>query len=283
MKNYKIIIILIVTFCISNITAQRLSIPKPVDSASIGTLLKYDTKMVLRSVGNSFTQPLHWKKKDFVKMGTLLAGTLVLSFADEKANEFFIKHEPNVPSLIKNFGWYAGSPQNYFAASAGIYGFGLFTKNEKIRKTGVLIIAASVTTGAFQSIMKYTVGRARPTTNVGSTAFKPFTKLSEYHSFPSGHTILSVTMAHAIAKQFDNTWTKIGIYTLGSIAPISRLLEGAHWLTDVVFSAAISIIIVDGIDKYLFRTNAYDYPKKEKMISWNLKFSSNQIGLVGTF
>lgn len=283
MWNYKFFISIIATCCISNLTAQKLPIPKPSDSASIGKLLKYDTKIALRSIGNSFTQPLHWKKKDFVTMGTLLAGTFVLSFVDKEANEFFIKQEPNTPSFIKNFGWYAGSPQNYFAATAGIYGFGLLTKNEKIRKTGVLIMAASVTTGFFQSIMKYTVGRARPSENVGSTAFKPFTNIPGYHSFPSGHTILSVTMSHAIAKQFDNAWVKAGIYTLGSLAPISRLLEGAHWLTDVAFSAAISIIIVDGIDKFLFKTKAYDYPTKEKMISWNFKFSSNQIGVVGTF
>ncbi|MFB0937477.1 MAG: hypothetical protein ACJAS4_004074 [Bacteriovoracaceae bacterium] len=70
---------------------------------------------------------------------------------------------------------------------------------------------------------------------------------------------------------------------LGSIAPISRLLAGAHRLTDVAFSNAISIIIVDGVDKFLFNTKAYDYPTKEKLISWNLKFSSNQIGFVGVF
>ena len=283
MSYKKILVLIIIVSSISKITAQKLPIPKPTDSASIGKLFMYDTKMVLRSVGNSFTQPLRWKKKDVITMGTMLVGTFALSFLDESANEFFVDIEPDVPSIIKKAGWYAGSPQNYFAATAGIYGFGLLTKNEKVRKTGVLIIAASFTTGVFQSVMKYSVGRARPSENVGSTAFKPFTKLPGYHSFPSGHTILSVTMAHAIAKQFDNTWTKIGIYTLGSIAPISRLLEGAHWLTDVVFSAAISIVIVDGIDKFLFKTKAYDSLEKEKIISWNLKFSSNQIGFVGTF
>jgi len=77
--------------------------------------------------------------------------------------------------------------------------------------------------------------------------------------------------------------TKIGIYTLGSIAPISRLLDGAHWLTDITFSTALSIIVVDCIDNYLFNSNAYSYPKKEKTISWNFKFSTNQIGIVGTF
>ena len=257
--------------CFSEMQAQKRPISKPIDSASIGTLLKYDSKIALRAVGNSFTQPLHWKKNDFYKLGTMLVGTFALSFIDEESSEFFINIEPDVPEGIKKFGDYAGSPQNYFAATAGIYGFGLLTKNEKVRKTGVLIIAASITTGVFQSVTKFAVGRARPSQNVGSTSFKPFTKESGYHSFPSGHTILSVTMAHSIAKQFSNTWTKVGIYSLGSIAPISRLFEGAHWLTDVAFSTVISIVIVDGIDKYLLNTRSYDYPNKKDKITWNNK------------
>jgi membrane-associated phospholipid phosphatase len=284
MNFYKSIITFVILIsCVSKVEAQKLSISKPTDSSSIGALLKYDSKIILRSVGNSFTRPLHWKKKDLKTFGTLLGGTLALYFIDEEANKYFSRIEPDVPNFIKKTGFYAGKPQNYFAATAAIYGFGLLTKNEKVRKTGVLIMSASVATGVFQSIMKTAVGRARPTEYIGNGSFKPFTNIAGFHSFPSGHTILSVTMAHAIAKQFDNTLTKVGIYTLGSIAPISRLLAGAHWLTDVVFSTAISIIIVDGVDKFLFNTKAYDYPTKEKLISWNLKFSSNQIGLVGVF
>jgi membrane-associated phospholipid phosphatase len=284
MNFYKrIIIFVILISCISKIEAQKLTISKPSDKASIESLLKYDSKILLRSVGNSFTRPLHWKKKDITTFGTLLAGTTALYFIDEEANRYFTRIEPDVPNFYKKTGFYSGKPQYYFAATAGIYGFGLLTKNEKVRKTGILIMSASVTTGVFQSIMKTAVGRARPTEYVGNASFKPFTDIAGYHSFPSGHTILSVTMAHAIAKQFENIWTKVGIYTLGSISPISRLLAGAHWLTDVAFSTALSIIIVDGVDKFLFNTRAYDYPKKEKLISWNLKFTSNQVGLVGTF
>ncbi len=283
MLNTVILTTLILSLCFKNVNAQQLSYDKCSDTVTIWQLLKYDAKTAFQSVTYSFTRPLHWKKKDFITLGVLLGGTILLSTIDEEANTFFARQEPNVPELIKDFGWYVGNPQNYFVVTAGIYGFGLFTKNEKVRKTGVLIIASSFTTGMLQSIGKTAIGRARPTANEGSTSFNPFSKASKYHSFPSGHTILSITMAHSIAKQFDSTWTKIGIYTLGSIAPISRLLDGAHWLSDIAFSAALSIIVVDSIDKFLFNTKAYSYPKKEKSISWNFKFSTNQIGVVGTF
>lgn len=283
MRNTAILSIFIITFCYINVTAQQLQHTKPSDTTTTWQVFKYDIKTAVLGVKHSFTRPAYWKKRDFTKFGGLLLGTVALSALDESSSDFFIRQEPGVPKLIKDFGWYVGNPQNYFAATAGIYGFGLFTKNEKIRKTGILIIASSFTSGVLQSIGKTAIGRARPTANIGSASFDPFSKASSYHSFPSGHTVLSITMAHSIAKQFDNTWTKIGIYTLGSIAPFSRLLAGAHWLTDVTFSTALSIIVVDCIDKFLFDTKAYSYPKKEKSISWNFRFSGNQIGVVGTF
>ena len=283
MRYLIVLFVVLFSFSLSTLSAQQLQNDMPSDTATTWELLQYDAKTAFKGVVHSFTRPAHWKKKDFTTLGTLLLGTVALTAADNEANTFFARQESSVPEVVKDFGWYVGNPQNYFAATAGIYGFGLFTKNEKVRKTGVLIIASSFTSGLLQSIGKNAIGRARPSADIGPVAFDPFSKASKYHSFPSGHTVLSITMSHAIAKQFENTWTKIGIYSLGSIAPISRLLAGAHWLTDVAFSTALSIIVVDGIDKFLFNTNAYDYPKKEKKISWNFRFGGNQIGFVGTF
>lgn len=266
------------TFCFS----QQLDSSQK-DSISIGKLLKHDFNSAVKSVGHAFTRPLHWKGNDYLKFGSLVGGTILLSAADDEVNDFFLRQQEDFPELIRDFGWYFGSPQNYFIANAGLYGFGLFTKNEQVRKTSVLIISSSFTTGLITSFMKNSIGRARPKSGLGNWSFEPFSKEGKFHSFPSGHSSLSITMAHAIAKQFENTWVKIGIYSIGAIPPISRLVDNAHWITDIAFSTALSIIVVDSIDKYLFESKAYSYPKKEKHITWNLKFSGSQIGIVGTF
>ncbi|GGI57672.1 phosphatase PAP2 family protein [Winogradskyella haliclonae] len=250
---------------------------------TIWQMAKYDTRYTLKSVGHAFTRPLHWKGNDFAKLGILLGGTAALTFTDEPIQEFIQNQRRDFPKVVRDFGWYFGSPQNYFMANAGLYGFGLFTKNEKIRKTSVLIISSSLTTGLIQTFTKNAIGRARPSRNAGHLEFSSFANESSFRSFPSGHTVLSITMAHSIAKQFENPWVKAGIYTVGAIPPISRLVDDAHWFTDIAFSTVLSIIVVDSIDNFLFDDKAYDYPKKEKVISWNLRFSTNQIGLVGTF
>ena len=257
-----------------------------VDSSSqkknrIWKTLKYDGSVALKSFGNSFTQPLRWNGDDFLTAGGIIAGTGILFLSDNEANAFFIKQNDDVPEILKDFGWYAGSPQNMFMVSAGIYGFGLITDNEKVRRTGVLIITSAATSGIIQSLSKTIAGRARP--NSGNrNDFDPFSSESGFHSFPSGHAVLSFTMAHSIAKQFDNFWVKAGIYGVGSIVPISRLWANAHWLSDVALGMALSVVVVDGVDNFMKREKLYNY-SKPKQISWQLRAGFNTIGVVGTF
>jgi membrane-associated phospholipid phosphatase len=283
LKN-KILILVIYLLCFATpLVAQTLENTKAKDSSSIWDLMKYDAKFTVKSVAHSLTRPAQWKGKDFAKFGILVAGTATLSLADKPIRDWSQQNSGDYPKILRDYGWYFGSPQNYFALNAGLYTFGLLTKNEKVRKTSVLIISSSITTGLIQSFAKTAIGRARPASGFNNYTFNPFPDESTYHSFPSGHTILSITMAHSIAKQFDNTWAKVGIYTLGALPPISRVMDNAHWITDIAFSTALSIIVVDSIDNYLFKEEAYDYPRKKKLISWNLRFGGNQIGILGTF
>lgn len=251
---------------------------------SIWKQLASDGKFVGQSIGNGLTQPLRWKKDDFITATAIIAGATVLYIADDDAKVFFAKQSNHAPKVLKEFGWYYGSPQNFFLTSAGIYGFGLITNNEKVIHTGVLIIASASTSGIIQSLSKTIAGRARPSAGQ-KDEFYPFEKESEYHSFPSGHAILSFSMAHSIAKQFDNIWIKTGIYTVGSIAPISRLWASKHWLTDVGLGIAVSIVVVDGVDNFMKKKSVYNYSSNntKKQIKWSLKATSNTIGIVGVF
>ena len=243
-------------------------------------LFKSDANLIFGGVKNAYTKPLQWKKDDWLTVGAIAASASLLYIYDEQTSEFFINQESKAPQMLKEIGWYYGSPQNFFMISAGIYGYGLFAKNDKFRHTGVLIISSAVATGFIQTISKNAFGRARPSQNVGSRKFKFLSKESGYHSFPSGHSILSFTASHAIAKQFDNLWVKGGIYAVGLIAPVSRLWVGAHWLTDVTLGMVLSVVIVDGVDNFL---TSKKNTAKEKSISWNFKAGYKTVGLVGTF
>ncbi|MDH7447926.1 phosphatase PAP2 family protein [Aquimarina sp. 2201CG14-23] len=267
---------------------QSASIPekkikKPQHEMTRWQMLKYDGVSAFGGVKHAYTQPFKWKGKDWATFGGIVAGTALVYFMDEPANAFFTNQEEDIPGFVKETGFRFGKPLVNYGLTTGVYAFGLITKNEKVRKTGVLLIASATAGGIIQTVSKTLAGRARPYTGKGKDSFKFYASEAEYHSFPSGHSILSFTTAYAIAKQFENPYIKGGIYALGLLSPVSRLWSGAHWLTDVTLGIVLSVVIVDGIDNYLNNNDRYVYDSKKFKIKWDITLGAGQLGVIGRF
>ncbi|TPN87224.1 phosphatase PAP2 family protein [Aquimarina algicola] len=281
MKQSKTLLVsILLSFFTISFYSQSDSIPKEM---TIWQTIKYDGVSVYKGVKHSYTQPFKWKQKDWATFAGVMAGTATLLALDEPANQYFADQGEDIPSGVKEVAFRFGKPLVNYGLTTSVYALGLITKNEKIRKTGVLLIASATAGGLLQTAGKTLVGRARPLEGEGAFSFRFYSGGdAAYHSFPSGHTILSVTTAYAIGKQFKNPFIKGGIYAVGLLSPVSRLWEEAHWLTDVVLGAAISVFIVEGIDNYFKKTERYAYNKKDK-IKWSLKVGAGQLGVVGRF
>ncbi|PKV48141.1 PAP2 superfamily protein [Aquimarina sp. MAR_2010_214] len=246
-------------------------------------MMKYDGLSVYGGVKHVYTSPLRWKGKDWLTFGGVIAGNAILLAVDEPADDVFKKQGDGVPDLIKEAGFRFGKPLLNYGLTTSVYTLGLITKNEKIRRTGVLLIASATAGGLLQTLGKTAVGRARPLEGEGNLSFRFWSNEAGYHSFPSGHAILAFTTAHAFAKQFDNLFVKGGIYALGLVTPVSRLWDGAHWLTDVTLGLVMSVFIVDSVDNYLKKDKRYAFGSKKHKIRWNLRVGVGQIGVVGRF
>lgn len=252
------------------------------DTLSTWEMLAYDGVSAFGGLKYAYSRPFHWGKKDFLTAGGIVLGTAALFTFDEESSNWFQRQGEDVPGVLKETGYYLGKPLYNYSINGGIYLIGLLTKNEDWRKTGVLLISSATTVGLIQTVSKTLVGRARPIANEGKASFEPFSKEAAYHSFPSGHTILAFTTFYAIGKQFENPWAKGGFYTLGLLSPVSRLWSGAHWLTDVALSIAVSVVVVDSIDRYLEKERYPEEFSKDR-ISWKLQVGPGTIGLRGTF
>lgn len=253
--------------------------------------LKYDAGAIGGGFIYTFTNPVRWQKDDYMIAGATATGISLLYLVDEDTSDFFRRQKDGIPEGVLYGGWLFGKPQFSYGLTAGVYFFGLFTDNEKIRETGVLLTTSAAATGLFQQTMKTVVGRARPDIEKGENQFRLFRGGHAYGSFPSGHTILSTTVVYGLSKQFSNPWVKAGLYTAGLITPMNRLVEGAHWLTDVTLSIVVSVAIVECVDNYLKKNKDYgksknelgfDFKEKNK-IKWNLTFGGNQVGIIGSF
>ena len=240
-----------------------------------------DMDYVLGGIGYAYSRPLHWGKPDFINLGIITSSTLGIYAVDEQVSRKFIENKERVPDILLKYGWYVGTPQINYGLTGGIYLTGLLTRNNKLRRTGVLLMSSATATGFLQQLTKSATGRARPNTGFGKNHFRPFGGSAAYRSFPSGHAVLTFTSAHVIAKQFKSWWIKGPIYSLGIIPGLTRIYEGAHWMSDVFLSWSISYFVVEAIDRYLnsrYDETADDFKMKNKT-NISLAFSGNTLGV----
>lgn len=245
--------------------------------------VKNDGKLIVNSILHVYSRPVHWKGDDWLTFGAITAATGMTHLYEHRLNTYFVEQGKNIPTSLKEFGFYFGKPLTNYGLTGSVYALGLITDNDKIRHTGILLISSASAAGLIQSVSKTMVGRARPSAGEGKLSFHPISKSPSYHSFPSGHAILSFTTAYAIGKQMNNPYLKYAIYGIGMITPASRLWSGAHWLTDVGLGVAISVVVVDSIDKYLKNEYSKEGPLQEKAIKWQFKAGLDQIGIIGQF
>jgi len=249
--------------------------------------LQYDLNQMTGGIIHSYARPLHWEKENWKTFFEIVILSTTFYAFDDQISEWFQNQEGNIPKYLKDYGWYYGNPQNNYAITGAVYLTGLLLNDEKIRRLGVLMLSSASSAGLLQQLMKSAVGRARPRTNLESNHFRPFSKNSNFHSFPSGHTILAFTNAHAVAKEFENIWIKGGIYSIGVLPALSRLWNRSHWFSDVVVGLVLSIATVDSIDKFLKgkyqKDNHYKRKRSRNKLTFNLNVTPNQIQLTAIF
>ncbi|MDJ0651754.1 MAG: phosphatase PAP2 family protein [Simkaniaceae bacterium] len=96
---------------------------------------------------------------------------------------------------------------------------------------------------AFARVFKILIGRARPDIFLrkGIYGFYGLECDPYYHSFPSGHALTAFTLATSLSFIFPRC--PILFYFLATLLSLSRLFLLNHYLSDVIATAAIGVII----------------------------------------
>lgn len=118
------------------------------------------------------------------------------------------------------------------------------------------IIYNFMTSGIVVSILKRSIGRARPYVDFNPNQFYGFRYLlennlvsnSSYHSFPSGHTITVFSTIWFLYLNMESKKLKFILIGIGILVGISRIYLSYHWFTDVVSSMIVSYIIAKFIN-----------------------------------
>ncbi|MDT0117355.1 phosphatase PAP2 family protein [Microbacterium sp. PRF11] len=98
------------------------------------------------------------------------------------------------------------------------------------RWSALYFLAASAGSALLVQLLKHTFGRARP---------EDVLIVSDYGSFPSGHTANAATIAVVAAMLFPRAWVRVVGMAWVLLMAFSRTYLHAHWLSDTVGGALV--------------------------------------------
>lgn len=183
--------------------------------------------------------PLRWEKEDLIKLGGVLSGTLLLYTVDNQIHRSFTAGQGLSNSDVVKFGNFYGETKTTQYAALGIGAYGLIFRDRRAVQLGLEIFESYLLANNITGLLKYTIGRSRPSENNGAYEFRMFDRPKRYCALPSGHSTLAFSLSTVLASYTDDTHLKILIYIPAFITAGSRIYENHHWASDVFLGAAI--------------------------------------------
>jgi membrane-associated phospholipid phosphatase len=213
--------------------------------------MEADGLIALRAAGFVLSAPVRWDGTDWLRAAGTGAGTAASSLLDNDVRSLMQRNQSPAGDHITSFGDAYGLGLNMILLTAGGYLAGLAFEENWIRETSLLAGTSILVAGTVSTIVKVSVGRARPYRNEGHGRFRPFSfSADDYVSFPSGHTIVAFAFSTVLAERIGNVWASIGLYGLAAGTAYARMYSDEHWLSDAVFGAALSIAVGKSIVRW---------------------------------
>ena len=124
----------------------------------------------------------------------------------------------------------------------------------KIKNSYVFYILLSILFACgLGKLLKIIIGRARPMF-ADPMLFNMLSDSNEFHSMPSGHTVVSFAALVMLGMLFPRI--KWATWTLAIIIGASRVYVGAHWVSDVILGAFIGMLCADFAKALLKKINS---------------------------
>jgi membrane-associated phospholipid phosphatase len=215
---------------------QELSAAAPDAAEKSGTAHNF-----VVDVAHDYRNFISWDNGLWLGVGGLAA--LAAHQGDEAAYESVAAG--NAPDLPGGDAW--GSSGVQLPLAVGWWVIGHAVHNERASATGRDLLRAQISVVSWTYAIKIPVNRTRPN--------------GESHSFPSGHA--SNSFAAATILQAHYGW-KLGVpaFAAAAYTAASRVTDNQHWVSDVVFGAALGVVSARTVTLRLRETRVSLMPVK---------------------
>jgi len=148
----------------------------------------------------------------------------------------------------------------------------IFTNLKEIKNLCYYTIICLFFTGLLTQLLKHIVGRPRPNHTIldNSLIFDFFTFDSNFHSFPSGHTSTIFIVALICSKIIPRLKYFFLVFAL--LISFSRIVVGAHFLSDIIGGIIIAFLGFKLINLFLDKKFIYIKPKTLIQVNQSLFF-----------
>ncbi len=188
-----------------------------------------------------------------IMVGGGLAITYGLFKSDDEMYESLhgVRMRSSVLSTVSPIVSFMGDGKFSIGLFGGFYLYHFVTGDESSLRAANLGMETFLFSGIATQILKNMFGRERPSkaTKEGGRWSGPFSyfnhrdngsrSIASYDAFPSGHTATIFAAATTIADSYPEKWVSYAAYSTATLVGVSRVMESAHWPSDVFVGAII--------------------------------------------
>lgn len=208
------------------------------------------------------------KKSNSIIKKSILPVTLILTGVALNNSNFEKQFTKDVRTKVGNDFEFKIDDYIQYVPMVEMYGadlIGVESKNHWFDQTKYLAISHLATAVIVHSF-KFGINKTRP--NNGS------------HSFPSGHTATAFTGATVLFQEFKDSSPLLAYsgFAFSTTTGAFRIMNNAHWLSDVVTGAGISILVVNLV-YHIEPLKNFNPFKKDKTTSLIPYYNENEFGI----
>jgi hypothetical protein len=207
---------------------------------SLGRILGSEAHRYVHDSADILFAPLHWSRRSWTEAAIVVASIVALGHEDATIEDSFQRNRSSTTNSVSRAITPLGSATGVGLSFAALGG-GLLFQDPALRDIGRDAVEAELISGGIVTpVIKWVIGRTRPSQGGDADEYKPF---SSRQSFPSGHTTEAFTLASVVATRSHGWVVPTIAYGLAATVGLSRMNDRAHFASDVLAGAVIGTVV----------------------------------------